>query len=353
MKFLKYILFIILIVIITTSVYFGAKNGKFDTGATRTMEVPAAVLYEQINNYTTWQEWGPWMELDPEIQINLGDTLIGIGAGYRWKSNHPDIGSGSIITNNTVENKSIEQQITFSQMFGASAHQMNWNITPAEDGLKTTVTWRIKGELTLIEKILVAFNSESKSATNELYAAGLEKLEQSAKASMEQYTVNFDGISEYGGGYYLFVTATTTQAQLATRIAPMMGQVAGYMQANRIAHSGKPFTIYNQVDSTIANMIVSAAIPVKERILTTAESEVLCGYMPPLTAIKTTLRGNYINLDKAYARGLQYIKEKGLTIDPQHPMFEIYVSDPGEIPNPSNWVTQVYIPIITPQETIN
>ena len=353
MKFLKYIVFIILIVVIAGAVYFGAKDGKFDISASRSMQVPTAVLFEEVNNYQTWHEWGPWIDLDPEIQIQLKDSLVGVGAGYSWESDHPDVEEGSIVTTNTILNQSIEQDISFAHMFGSSTHQMYWSFTPDKSGLTTTVNWGIKGELSLLEKVMAAFSTNSKTPTKELYEAGLKKLEQTTKISLEQFTVSFDGISEYGGGYYMYVTAATTQAGLSAKMAPMMGKVATYMQTNKIAHSGMPFAIYNQVDAAAGTMIFSTAIPVKERIITTAETEVLCGYMPPLTAVKTTLKGNYNNLDKAYERALQYIQEKGLIVSEEHPMFEIYVNDPGNVPNPSNWETAVYIPIISPQETIN
>ncbi|MEP2934884.1 MAG: SRPBCC family protein [Gilvibacter sp.] len=354
MKFLKYLLFIILIVIIAGAVYFGAKDGKFDASTSRTMQIPAAVVYEQVNDYTTWQDWGPWMEIDPEVKVTMGDTTAGVGANYSWQSEHIEVGDGSMKTIATEANKSIDQEITFDTPFGASTSDVYWKFESVENSTDTKVTWGMKGEFSLIEKIFMSFNSKSFDETlQEMYNTGLENLEQTTKASMEQHTVTFDGISEYGGGYYMYVTASTTAAGLGAKMAPMMGKVYGYMQANNIKQSGMPFTIYNQVDSAAGTMIFSTAIPVKERIITIPESEVLCGYMPPLTAVKTTLMGNYNNLDKAYARGLQYIQEKGLTINEEHPMFEIYVSDPGEVPNPSNWETAVYIPIVTPQETIN
>jgi effector-binding domain-containing protein len=354
MKFLKYILFIILMVIIATAVYFGAQDGKYDAFATKTMQVPAAVVYDHVNDYETWQQWGPWMQVDPEIKINMGDTTIGIGANYSWESKNDDVGNGAIKTVATVQNTSIDQLITFKSPMGESSSEVYWTFQPTADGKQTNVTWGMKGEFSLLEKIFMAFSSQPfEESVQTMYASGLKNLEETVIASMDKYTVSFDGISEYGGGYYMYVTASTTQAGLSSKMAPMMGKVASYMKANRVAHSGMPFTIYNQVDAAAGTMIFSTAIPVKERVLVSAQSEVLCGYMPPLTAVKTTLKGNYNYLDKAYERALQYIQEKGLTINPEHPMFEIYVSDPGSVPNPSNWQTAVYIPILTPQETIN
>jgi len=35
-------------------------------------------------------------------------------------------------------------------------------------------------------------------------------------------------------------------------------------------------------------------------------------------------------------------------VDPSRDMFEIYTNDPGMEPNPANWVTEIYIPVLTP-----
>lgn len=353
MKFLKYFFFLILIVIISGAVYFGAQDGKFNIVATRTLNVPNQVAFQLVNNLETWKQWGPWMEMDPNIKIELGDSLIGSGAHYSWDSDHPDIGSGSILTLNSLENEAIAQEITFPHMFGAGTHQMNWNFSPEQNGMQTTISWGIQGELSILEKAAAFFSRDSKSPTQALYETGLVSLEQHALSLMEKYSVQFDGIVEYGGGYFMYVTSASDRAGLSAKMGPMLGEISGYMQSNKIASNGMPFTIYNQVDATTGNMIFSSCIPVKERVITAAGSSVLCGYMAPLTAIKTTLTGHYDNLEAAYNKGLAYITEKGLIQDPANPLFEVYTSDPGEDPNPANWITEVYIPILTPQETIN
>jgi effector-binding domain-containing protein len=31
-------------------------------------------------------------------------------------------------------------------------------------------------------------------------------------------------------------------------------------------------------------------------------------------------------------------------------MFEVYVTDPSDVPNPANYVTEIYMPILVPLE---
>lgn len=64
------------------------------------------------------------------------------------------------------------------------------------------------------------------------------------------------------------------------------------------------------------------------------------------------MKGNYKHLPEAYTKGRQYMEENDLQADPNGKMFEVYVTDPEETPNPANWLTEIYIPIITAPEPV-
>ncbi|NQX77030.1 SRPBCC family protein [Gilvibacter sp.] len=353
MKFLKYLFLLILVILVAGAVYFGAQDGTFDVTATKDLKVPQSLAFKTAYNYQSWSQWGPWMQTDPNVQITYSDTLQGVGAGYSWVSDHPEVGQGNMKTVAITENEAIEQKITFNTPLGDSSSDVYWSFEPGPDNT-TRVSWGMKGELSLLEKVFMSFQSGSfEEATKEMYEKGLENMENHILEQMAKFSVSFDGIVEYGGGYYMYVTESATTAGRAAKMGPMLGEVMTYMQSNNIQQSGAPFTIFHQMDEAAGTVIFSAAIPVKERINTAPDSNVLCGYIEPLTAIKTTLKGNYDQLDEAYKAAHTYIEEKALMLDPEKAQFEVYASDPGLEPNPANWLTEVYVPIIAPTETIN
>ena len=55
-------------------------------------------------------------------------------------------------------------------------------------------------------------------------------------------------------------------------------------------------------------------------------------------------------MDKAYAAGMEYIANNNLQQHPTAKMFEVYMNDPGEVPNPADYITEVYIPILQQPE---
>ncbi len=342
MKILKYLFFLLLIVIIGASVYFGTKDGSFNVASTKTMEAPVDLIFDQVNDYKNWQVWGPWMEDDPNIKMNFAENTSGDGASYSWESDI--VGNGSMKTIQVAENDSILQKITFNTPIGDSESDVYWTFTPTDNGA-TEVTWGMKGEHSFLEKVFMSFQKEDfETVLKDMNDKGLDNINNVVQEEMKKYTIANEGIKEYGGGYYLFTTTASKIDELGEKMGPMLGKIHGFMQQNKIQQSGMPFTIYNEWDEMNGTTIFSPAIPVKERIIIT-EGDVLCGFMEPLSAVKVVLTGNYENLGEAHQKAMDYIKDNKLVLNPKQPMFEVYANDPGEFPNPADWITEVYYPI--------
>ena len=96
--------------------------------------------------------------------------------------------------------------------------------------------------------------------------------------------------------------------------------------------------------SVSETVIMSNGIPVSEKVTITDDSGVLCGYIPKTKVLKTTLKGNYTNLSKAWTESMNYLAENNLEQSDIKP-FEIYTNDPGDFPNPADWITEIYIPL--------
>lgn len=347
MKILKYILFLLLIVIVAGGIYFGTKDGKFDVAETKDFNAPAEVIYNNVKDFKNWETWGPWAEEDENIEYSYAEKTEGEGASYSWTSTV--MGDGSMQTVKVIPNKEIDQKITFNTPLGDSESDVYWRFEPSEEAGKTKVTWGMKGEHSFMEKVFMSFQSEDfETVLKDIYGKGLNNLEEEIEKSMNAYTVTVDGVTRHGGGFYMYNTTSARLSEIGEKMGPMMGQLHDYMQQNNIDMTGMPFTIYNEVDEQNGTVIFSAAIPVAARVITPSGSPVLCNYMEPVDALKTTLKGKYENLPKAYEQAQEYLKKNNLTVDPSRKMFEIYATDPGNVPNPANWVTEIYIPIITP-----
>ena len=349
MKILKYLFFLILVVVIGGAIYFGTQDGSYAVAESKIINAPASVIYNNVNDFKNWQSWGPWMEIDPEIKINYAEKTVGEGGSYSWNSDNMEVGDGSMTTLKVIPNKEIEQTITFNTPIGDSNSDVMWSFEPTENPAQTKVTWGMKGEQSLLEKVFMAFSDDDlETGISEMFQAGLNSLDGVVTKEMQQYVISEGSIAQYGGGFYMYNTTAAKMEEVGLKMGPLMGQVMGFMQEQNIKQAGAPFTIYNQINQNQNSVIFSAAIPVKERINTPVGSPVLNDYMEPVTAVKITLKGDYKNLQEAYAKGQQFLSQNGYNPHPNVKMFEVYTTDPGEVPNPAEWITEVYIPIVKP-----
>ncbi len=357
MKFLKYLFFLLLIGLIGASIYFGTKNGAFDVASSKEIEAPATLLFETVNDFKTWKKWGPWMEKDPTVEIQYGTSTTGEGASYSWKSENREVGAGSMKTlsvkeglPNNKSGKEIHQEITFNTPFGDSKSNVYWRFEPIENTNKTKVTWGMKGEQSFMEKVFMSFQKEpfDKMLTT-MFDKGLANLDKEVQDQMKKYTITVKGLTDYSGGYYLYKTSATRINRIGNKMAPMLGQIMQFIQENKVEMAGMPFTIYNEIDQNNQTVNFSTAIPVREKIITPEDSDILSGYMPPFTTVKVTLQGNYNYLPEAYKKAKEYIVKNKLQLAPNGKMFEVYKTDPGQVANPANWITEIYFPVVDKQ----
>lgn len=354
MKFLKYIFFLLLVVVIVGALYFGTKDGSYSVAESKVMNAPASVIYDNVKDYKNWENWGPWMKQDPDIKINYAEKTEGEGASYSWSSDDMEVGDGAMETVKVIPNKEIEQTISFNTPIGDSKSDVFWKFEPiAENPAQTKVTWGMKGEQSLLEKVFMSFqDTDLETEISKMYQEGLTNLDRDVQGTMQRYEITIDGITKYGGGYYLYATTAARLQDISIKKRQLMGEVSGYMSQNNIDMAGPPFTIYNQMDETNGTAIFSTGIPVREKIETPKGSPVISGFMDPVTTIKVILKGDYKNLQEAYAKGNEYIATNGYIPHPSAKMFEVYPTDPQEVANPANWITEIYLPILesdTPQ----
>jgi len=342
MKILKYLLFLILIVFIAGSIYVATKDGDFSAESSRLMDAPAPLLYKELADLSNWKAWDTWTGLEG-TNIDLGEKVAGEGAEMSWTSDA--IRDGKIINIAGIPYKQLQQKIIMNTIIGEAEANILWTFEP--EGKQTRVTWKIEGTQDFKEKL--AFTLQENDLTEILqpiFEESLEDLENVVIRKMEEYSVNVDGLTEHGGGYYMYSTTAARMGEVNSKAANMIEQVKLYMKDNNISISGQPFVIYNRRDERNGTSIFSAAVPTPSQVITPEGSGVLNGYLPPQEVVKTTLKGNHKNAAEAWEKTYRYIEENGLEVDPQGQPFEIYITNPAEEDNPALWITEIYIPVL-------
>jgi effector-binding domain-containing protein len=326
-----------LILTIGFSIYIAVQPNNFNVTRTRIINAPQAVVYNNVIDFKNWEAWNSWLEADPEMTITFPAQTKGIGGSYSWED---DDGNGTMKTTDTNTTSSITQEMQFDDF---AKSDVTWNFKPNEDGT-TEVTWTIVGkDLPFGFKAYTTLMGGMEKQIGPYYERSLILLDSVLQAKMKVYSVKIDGITEYGGGFYMYKTAAATPTNISQIMGKQYAEILTYMAENNIKQTGMPFTIYDEPDAN-GNVIMSNAIPVLSKVLADNNSEVLCGYIPKTEALKTTLKGNYTNLSEAWTKAYKYISDNNMEPTDQNP-FEIYQNDPGLFPNPADWLTEIYIPI--------
>ncbi len=343
MKIIKYLFFLLLLIIIGGAVYIATIDGQYQVEESRVIDAPDELLFNTINEYRTWDKWGPWMDESDDLIMEYPEKTSGEGASYSWKSETQ--GDGKMKTEKVFPFNTIDQKITFITPMGESVSDVYWKFEKVE-GKKTKVTWGMKGEQSFMEKAFwVTQDSTLSQMLRPMYRRGLEKLDAYSKEEMKKYSVHVDGVTEHGGGFYMYSATASSIAVIPEKMAQMLPAVSSYMKENNLVQTGMPFTIYNEYNEEQGTAIFSTAVPTRDKVVTPKESAILCDFLPRQKVVKTTLKGDYANLKEAWESAYKYITDNSLEADATSPAFEVYRAGPGLAPNPADWITEIYVPI--------
>lgn len=339
MKVFKYILFLLLIAIIGTSIYVAVQPNSFSFSRTKIIKAPASIIFNKVNDFKNWNEFSPWLEQDSNTSLTYGDTTSGKNAFYSWKSDV--LGEGSMKTISIEKYNYINQIINFIEPFESQSH-IDWNFETTAEGTK--VTWSMDGKQDFITKIYTTFVSSIESSTAPDFERGLVKLDSVIITDMKKYTITVNGSTTHGGGYYLYNTTSCKINELESKIQETLPLLINYAEKNNITIAGAPFINYIKWDEANNAVIFSSCIPTIEKVITT-QSDILTGQLLPFKALKTTLKGDFTNLKEAWDIAMKYIPKNGLEIAENAPMLETYITDRQNTPNPADWLTEIYIAI--------
>ena len=344
MKIFKYLLFLILIVLIGGSIYVATKDGNYKFEESQVFNAPQEIVFKEVNNLENWEFWDPWNQDSENVITNFGDTVQGEHASYLIESD-----KDGDIKIETIEAKpftDITQKITLPHTFTNAASKMYWNFESLEDG-QTNVTWGMEGKQSFKEKLSFLLSEESLTEImRPKLEKGLSMMQKVITNKMNEYSISVDGVVNHGGGYYMYTTTASKISQVSEKMQPMITQVSNFMEAQNIERIGNPIVLYNEWNESNGSAIFSAGYFTPSEVITPLDADVLNGNMPNQKVLKTVLKGKYENFEEAWNKAYQYIEENGLEVNQETKPFEVYLTNPEETPNPANWVTNIYIPVL-------
>ncbi len=139
---------------------------------------------------------------------------------------------------------------------------------------------------------------------------------------------------------FLYKTFETRPEDIADGLGANFGAVFQYATASGIPFAGPPTARYPNM--TPGLLTIDAGLPIAGP--TEAEdAEINCGVLAGGTVASTIHKGPYDGLSTAHEAIQNWMKENNEK--PSGAPWEVYLTDPGEVPDPAEWLTEIIWPL--------
>lgn len=359
MRILKYIFLLLLLASFAFGVFVSTQKGDYQVSRSKIINSKKEILYSYINDQNNLKNYNSWnTSLDSKYSVSKKNT--GIGSKVSWQT---DDLKASLETISVLENQKISQQISFDK----SISKINWIL---KDTLgKTKLTIQSKGVMPFGLKVYNYLNGGSSEVIGQLFDKSLSRIEKNIKIPVikiieeeaiaikpldtfakdsvvtDLYEIKIDTIVSKVGTYYAAFTLNSKISNIQKNFKIIVPKVEEFIVKNRFIKTGKPFIIFNSYNSIDDFSNFSVSIPVAKNYLTKSDSEIKIKKYNTFQALKATLTGNTIHLDKTYGTINSYMKTYRFQTDTLNSKIELYSKSIYETQDPKNWETVIYIPI--------
>ena len=165
------ILAIAAIIIASFIIYVAMKPSEMVISRELLMNATPANLFPYLNNSKKMNDWMPWADEDPGVQMIYSGPAEGVGSTSSWDSKGK-MGTGNAVIVESVINRSVKTQLTYQKPMQMS-QLAEMTLTPSTNG--TIVSWSVTGEHKFIGRLFCVFVNMDKMVGGN-FEKGLAKL---------------------------------------------------------------------------------------------------------------------------------------------------------------------------------
>lgn len=334
MKIIKYLL--IGIVVIVAAFFTLALITPNDYSVERSIVINAdkAFIMDNVRSLKNMQKWSPWAEYDPNQKVSYTGNDGEVGSVSRWEGNE-DVGVGEQEVTKITDNR-VETELRFIEPW-ESVSNAYVQVDEVEEGYK--VSWGFTGTNPFPMNAMGVFMNMDEMIGKD-FEKGLNKLkamaESAPKAEASNGAYPITEI-EFDTHTYLTKRGQMSTAEIGAFYGEHLPAIFEAAGKNGIEITGMPAGLYYSYDEENGTADMAAAIPVA------ATDKVIDGYeqvtIEPTKALKIEYYGGYENMAEAHYAMDDYMKANGLEINEL--VVEEYISDPGQEPDTSKWLTNI------------
>ncbi|MFM9987238.1 AraC family transcriptional regulator, partial [Flavobacterium sp.] len=254
MRIAKYIFLLVLLITITVSVFVATKDGNYIVTKSKQIDVSKEIVFNYVSDSKNWETINPWK-----------------GENTKVKSVQK-IGEETILQNIIINEVPAELELTFRDTLSK----------------KTIVTWTTKGKLSFKDKFLSIINRGTHNDFAEKFENGLTTLNTILTTEINSFTIKVDGFVNRDTIFYIQQVVSCKVEELPAKIKKTLPKLNQLLKITNTPENGAPFIVYHSIDSLANKITFSVAIPTKQKVFTSTESDIYTGQTNPFQAVKAT-----------------------------------------------------------------
>jgi hypothetical protein len=331
MKILKYLSLLFLLFLLAFVVFVATQPATYEITKQKEINTPSNSVFEYVNDFSNWNDWQQF-NTDENVAYVTSQNTTGKKSYVKWDSEN------AIIT-------TFAQKDSISQLFIQSDNKQTLHWKFKKLGNNTLASITIKGDLSFTEKIYSVLNGGITSYVGPQIQESLNKINNYFVSELGEYDIKVDGLVNRPSINYLEQKDSCLVKDFPKKSKALLKIMKNFIKSNDIETLEVPFVMFQNNENQ--NKIVYAmCVPVKEKVFTTPDSQIQGKNYSSFLAIKTTLKGDYSHMKKAWSKTRNYITTKKFKEDKKGFYIGIYKKSIPEVNEPSKWVTEIYIPII-------
>jgi effector-binding domain-containing protein len=318
MKIAKYIFLLLLLITGTVSVFIATKDGNYTIEKRKLIDVPKEIVFNYISDVKNWDSINPWKEESSKIK------------------SVQKINNETILQNILINDVNSELTLSFKDTLVK----------------KTIVTWTTKGTMSFRDKFLGIINRGTHNDFAEKFEKGLTTLNTILTTEINTYNITIDGFVNRDTVFYIQRAVACKVEELPAKIKRIIPELDQLLKSTNTEKNGNPFIVYHSRDSIANKIVFSVAIPTKNKVFTSTESDIYTGQTNSFQAVKATLTGNYNHKKEAFDKIFEFMSKNRLERSDRNKIIEIIPINSLTEKSAAKWVTEIYVPVRPKKTTI-
>lgn len=135
------------------------------------IDAPAEKIFPFLNSSKLAEQWGPWLEVDPQAKMSYSGPDTGVGSRASWES-PGQLGTGSATIVGSVPNKQVDIKLEYSKPMNMTQDSV---YLIESTGGQSLVRWTVTGQNSLMGRVMCLFVNMDKMVGG-MFEKGLSNL---------------------------------------------------------------------------------------------------------------------------------------------------------------------------------